>query len=294
MSRRPQIILASTRNELKVINEDLHHKCNSSYRLDLSQYRYRNPEAAVYDEVSNEYDIVLCLYHRNKCVSSVTGRYNKDMSSMELLSKTASEYEGLKFNLYLRTIFIYLMCFVRPTIKTIFSHSMNPISTYAMYKHYHATNGDLLDYVRENNLSPETFTPKDASEFHAYFKEKHKQTEETARKLYEEVLNDYDNDMDEIQGLFGWSNENEAIEFIMLNENVNAITLSLDLETAGIKEFLLNKLLSTQIKCDNAAVVIQSMVKHPMKMRNRPKSKSQIRKNKSKSRTTARKESKAK
>jgi hypothetical protein len=249
---KPQIILAGTRNELKYINEDLQRKCNLAYKLELSQYKDRSLGAAVYDETSNEYDIILCLYHGSKCVSSVTGRYNKLSSSMELLSKTSSEYEGLKFNLYLRTIFIYLMCFVRPSIKTIYSHSLNPISTYAMYKHYNASNSDLQEYVSDHNLTQETFTLQDAKNFHIYFIKKYTQTQESAKKELEDMLEEcsIENDMDcSIEDL-GWQSEKEAIEFIIATMNVRAITLELGLNTHGIQEFLLNKLLTTQIKCE--------------------------------------------
>jgi len=250
MSKNALIHLASTRNELQSINEDLHRKCNLSYKLELSQYKYRDADSAVYDETSNEYDIILCLYHGPKCISSVTGRYNESANSMELLSKTAPKYEGLKFNLYLRSIFIYLMCFVRPSIKTIYSHSLNPISTYAMYKHYHASNSDLQDYVIEHQLTPETFTLTDAQNFHTYFTEKYRQTPESARKELEEMMEEYT--MEEL----GWETEEEAIEFIIATMNVRAITLELDLELPGIKEYLLNKLLNTQIKCENNTEIV--------------------------------------
>jgi hypothetical protein len=249
---KSQIILAGTRNELKNINEDLQRKCNSSYKLDLSNYRYRDPTASVYDETSNEYDIILCLYHGQKCVSSVTGRYNQSKNSMELLSKTASEYEGLKFNLYLRTIFMYLMCFVRPSIQTIFSHSMNPISTYTMYKHYHAYNPDLQEYVTYHNLTPETITLSDAVNFHKYYIEKYRQTPESAQKELEEMLEDCSVEYGvecSVEDL-GWESTDAAIAFIIETMNVRAISLEINLSAPGAKEFLLNKLLNTQIKCE--------------------------------------------
>ena len=241
MSKRHQIILASTRNELKTLNDDLHTKCGTTYNLKLSQYRYREPDAAVFDETSNEYDILLCLYHGPTCISSVTGRYSKSAGSIELLSKTAAKYEGLKFNLYLRSVFIYLMCFVRPTIKTIFSYSLNPISTYTMYKHYHASNQDLQEYARDNHLTPETITLMDAQNFHVYYNKKHN-TIESAREELENTLEEYT--MEDM----GWENEEDAIQFIMAT-SVKSVTLSLDLESPAVKERMLQKLQQTQIKC---------------------------------------------
>lgn len=243
----PQIILAGTRNELQHINEALQRHCGPSYKLELSQYRFRKLGSAVYDETSEEYNIILCLFHGERCVSSVTGRYNKPNNSMELLSKTEPGYEGLKFNLYLRTAFIYLMCFLRTPVKTIYSHSLNPISTYAMYKHYNASNPDLKKYVREHNLTPATFTLEDAIHFHTYFTEK-RNTPKRAEKELKEMLKEYS--MEDL----GWETKKDAITFIMTTMNMVAITLQLDLETPGIKEFLLNKLLSMQIKCETPSI----------------------------------------
>ena len=251
MNNRSQISLSGTRNELTRINQDLQSKCGSSYKLELTQYRYRDVGSALYDPNSNEYDILLCLYHENKCISSITGRYIQSNNAMELLSKTDPKYEGLKFNLYLRSIFIYLMCFVRPSIKKIYSNATNPISTYAMYKHYHVTSPELDEYVKTHNLNPETFTLEHARSFHSYFNEKYKQTPESAQKELEDMLEDCseDNGIKCTVEDLGWETIEHALEFIMTSINFTAITLELDLDRPGIKEFLLNKLLTTQIKC---------------------------------------------
>jgi hypothetical protein len=170
---------------------------------------------------------------------------------MELLSKTDVKYEGLKYNLYLRTIFIYLMCFVRPTIQRIFSHATNPISTYTMYKHYHATNPDLQEYVAKHGLAPDTFTLADAKSFHDYFKEKHKQTEESAREELEAMMDAYG--VEDVEEL-GLGNEEDAIQFIMTTMNVHAITLELNLQAESTLVMLLNKLENTHIHCNDMPV----------------------------------------
>lgn len=249
---RPQISLAGARHEIYNLNRNLQGKCGQMYKLELLQYRHRVPEAAVYDETSEEYDIILCLYHENKCVSSVTGRYNKTMHSMELLSKTNEKYEGLKYNLYLRTVFMYLMFFVRPRIEQIHSHSTNPISTYAMYKHYHANNQDLQEYIEHYQLTPETFTLSDAIHFHVYFIEKYKQTLESAQQELDNILEDYREmfnlDYCGVEDL-GWETKEEAIEYIMTTMNIKAITLVLDLGSSAVKDFLWHKLSTIDIHC---------------------------------------------
>lgn len=239
---RSRVKIGRAHKEITRINADLRTKCGPSYNLVLSQYKNRVAGSAIYDD--KEYDIILCLFHGHRCVSSITGKYDSTTGAMELLSKTAAEYEGLKFNLYLRAAFMYLMGFVRPRITTIFSYSLNPISTYAMYKHFHASNVDLNEYVGDHGLTPETFTLVNANDFHAYFIEKHKQTPEKAQEELDEML-EYSS-LEEL----GFETEEDAIEFIMETMNGVAISLELDMETRGVKEFLLDKLLDTKIKCE--------------------------------------------
>jgi hypothetical protein len=253
MNRQP-IILANTRNELKHLNDELQRKCSSVYRLELSQYRFRNMDSTVYDNNSSEYDVLLCLYHNKKCVSSVTGRYHHLSKSIEVLSKTAPEYGGLKFNLYLRSVFMYLMTFVRPTIKFIYSYSVNPISTYVMYKHYHAFNKDLDDYVKNNRLTPDSFKLEDAKQFHTYFTKKYMQNNETAKKELEYMLEDCEMERGEkcsIQDL-GWNTEEEAVSFIMTTMNVQAIPLEINLNSPDIKELLFQKTMNVAIRCNSS------------------------------------------
>ena len=238
------ISLANARRELIRINNDLVTKCGATFRLEIDQYKYKDDNAAVYDNNDANYDIILCLYHGNNCVSSVTGRYDENHQSMELLSKTLEEYEGLKYNIFLRTVFMYLMYYIRPSVNTIYSHSLNPISTYAMFKHYHATNEDLHEYVKANNLTPDTFTVEDAKKFHNFYHEKYKQTIESAKLEIDSMLED----CAELNGRectindLGWDTEDELIEFIIKTMSPKAITLEVKLNEPGVNEYLHNKI----------------------------------------------------
>jgi hypothetical protein len=234
------------RSGLDDINQDLYKKCDrSKYSIDLRRYENRDKDVVTYDE-QNNYDLILCLYYNKKCISSVTGRYHAKDNSMEILSKTHSDFENKKFNLYLRTAFIYLMCFVRPSIRTIYSFSENPISTYTMYKYFHVYNDDLNQFVTENHLTPNTFTVEDAKNFHDNFKNKYKKTRESSQVELNEMLEDYS--LEEL----GWESEEEAIDFIMNNMNRSAIPLSLSLQIPNIKDFLLSILSNTMIKCNDS------------------------------------------
>jgi hypothetical protein len=253
MSKATTVIsLAGVRNEMKMINEDIQRKCDPSYEIKISQYRHRDKSAVVYDETdSNEYQILLCLYHKRRCVSSITGKYNKPTKSMILSSKTDAEYEGKKYNLYLRTIFIYLMCFVRPIIEKINSNATNPISIYTMYKHYSAFNPDLQEYVDKHKLTPEKFTLPDAINFYEEYKQKNKQTPESAKIILDQMVEDFEDISDQdftIEDL-GLGSEEEAIDYVIRTMSVSTVVLELSLETARIKETLMKKFIEMPILC---------------------------------------------
>lgn len=235
---KSDLSLAGTRHELLRLNENIRNMCGSSYELHLDQYRFRTAGSALYD--NGEYDILLCLFHRGRCISSISGKFGAERS-VEILSKTAPEYEGLKINLFLRTAFIYLMYFVRPAVQKVVSQSVNPISTYVMYKHYGAANPDLQEYVRGRGLDPATFALADAVAFHKSFR----QTRESAEEELQGML-EYGT-LEE----FGWETEEQAIEFIMETMNAKAVMVELNL-TAELQGLLLNKLATTQIRCEDA------------------------------------------
>jgi len=245
------------RNGLPIVNEDLHKKCNSeAYHLELSQYKYRKPDSAIYSSETN-YDILLCLFYNGKCISSVSGNYDATKHQMEIVSKTNQEHEGKKFNLYLRAAFIYLMCFVRPSVKTIMSYSVNPISTYTMYKYFHASNKDLDEFLLTKNLDPDSFTVSHADQFHKYISNKYKHTPETAKESIEEMLQE-GYTMEEL----GWDSMEEAVEFIMKTtklDDVIVISLRLDIQTPEIQEYLLQTLSGIQMKCDNTTPTDQNV-----------------------------------
>lgn len=226
------------------IEENLYANCDKSkYKVTLKTYADRDTSAEVYDQ--KEYDIILCLYYNRNCISSVIGRYMSSNKYMEILSKTNEDFEKRKYNLYLRTAFIYLMCFV-PEIDTIYSFATNPISTYTMYKYYNASNDELNDYVETINakrkeiantaftpLNHETFTVKDAENFHEYLKE-------LSLELLEEELKDKSPED------LGFVTEEDAIR---VTSKSISIPLHLSLKETDIKPLLLTTLQKIAIQC---------------------------------------------
>jgi hypothetical protein len=122
-----------------------------------------------------------------------------------------------------------------------------------MYKHYGATNPDLTEYLEQHSINPEMFTLENAKNFHDYYAEKNKHTEQSAQEELEEMLLD----CSEVKGEectiedLGWDSEESAIAFIKSTMNFTAIILELKLTNnrEELKEFLLDKIKSTQIKC---------------------------------------------
>jgi hypothetical protein len=250
--KKLRMTFVGARNEIPKINTLISDKCEGKlgYTLMLDDFKFKSKEAAVYDDTG---DIILCLNNsKGVCVSSVVGKYNTMSKSMELLSRTDSKYEGKKLNLFLRTAFIWLMYYSRPEVSIIYSHSVNPISTYAMYKHFGATNNDLTQFIAENKIVD--FTLQNAKDFHDYYKLKYRPTRESAldeielMKEFARAETPYVN----LEDLGIGDTTEEAIEYIKSNMDVHAITLGIEMSNADeiTQTRLLEKLRSIAIICD--------------------------------------------
>lgn len=259
-------IARALRTGIETLNSILHEKCSRKYELKLLRYRYLDIGSAVYHPDA-EYDIVLCLNYNGKCISSVSGLYHDGKTqdetkhyakdAIEIISKTIPEYEGRKFNLFLRFAFVYLVYFLRasPSIKTVVSFSKNTISTYAMYKYFGATNDDLTDFIKENHISYSTITIDDMKRFHDYFNCKYSKKEEDAIRDLDELLESGQTLED-----FGWETREEAIQFIMddfLNSIPYSIPLEVDLEKTTKEEWL-EKLKTIAIQCEPPTLIVKS------------------------------------
>ena len=230
---------------LPILNQYLALKCpDQKYTLGLQQFRYHGKDDAIYEH-NTGYNIILCLYNsKKKCVASVIGKYHEHDRSIEISSKTSTEYEGRKFNIFLRASFIYLMSFVRsPKIKSVISMSVNPISTYTMYKYFKVSCPDLESFLEKNKLSSDKFNLEHAKQFHIYYANKHKQTLESAQEMLDEMLEF--SDLEEL----GFDSNEEGLEFIMSTMNPTAITLILDLERQGLRENMLKKKKKISVVC---------------------------------------------
>jgi len=265
-------IATALRNGIDVLNSVLHKKCNNKkYNFVLKRYAFRDTDSAVYHEDA-EYDIILCLNYNGRCISSVSGLYHDGKtydenthyaeSAMEIISKTNPEYEGKRMNLYLRCAFLYLMYFIRAKLNKVVSFSKNPISTYTMCKHFGATNDDLTDFFREQQISSNNFTIDDIKNFHNYFNQKYSKTREDIIEELNKLLDDekklLDNEQteEEILASYGWETREDAIEFLrndFLNSMPYSIPLEVNLDNKTQNDWLM-KLETINIDCEKESL----------------------------------------
>lgn len=78
--------------------------------------------------------LLLCLFDRNKCVSSIVIEIDKDERELEISSKTNMHYEGKKLNKLLRAAIIIISKSLYPDADYLVSNAVNPISAYQMIK----------------------------------------------------------------------------------------------------------------------------------------------------------------
>jgi hypothetical protein len=120
-----------------------------------------------------------------------------------------------------------------------------------MYKHYSAFNPDLQEYVDKHKLTPEKFTLPDAINFYEEYKQKNKQTPESAKIILDQMVEDFEDISDQdftIEDL-GLGSEEEAIDYVIRTMSVSTVVLELSLETARIKETLMKKFIEMPILC---------------------------------------------
>lgn len=160
----------------------------------------------VYDMESNKSALILCLFHGEKCISSISCKINIPENAIEISSKTNSNYQGKKYNLFLRSAIIIIISQLqyehqrktRSKSKTqfqkIISRAVNPISILSMAKHFYASNEKFDTYMKTHGLTYENLTLHDATQFYDQLREIPPEIEDEDAKLdyYEENIEPYD------------------------------------------------------------------------------------------------------
>lgn len=141
----------STRVLLNKLNAVLKSKC-SVLTLQfgtLSEMQSLTQTMELYDE-SSEIHHVLCLMKRKQCIASISMKRGNH-GAIEISSKTDPQFEGRKFNIWLRVC--VLLIAKRLGASVITSRAVNPISIFVMSKYFHATNPELDEYMHDHSIS---------------------------------------------------------------------------------------------------------------------------------------------
>ena len=150
---------------LNDLNRQIKNKCpelsielNYYYRLPGRLYTYVDYESIDY----NDYDysktktIVLCLYYRGECISSITLTYDGE-ETMYIDSYTKEDKQGKKYNKLLRCIVIIicsqLSCNSNRRIMSIISEAANPISAWLLINNFETEIEDIeyQKLIKEKN-----------------------------------------------------------------------------------------------------------------------------------------------
>ena len=174
------IHIDTTENILEKINDILHDKIPElSLEFNTYEEMTKGKEMSNFDiyDKSKKPALLLCLLHNGKCISSISCKINAEDNAIEISSKTNKEYEGKKYNLFLRCaivlIITHLMYGDGTYFEKIISRAVNPISIYSMIKHFGATtsNEKLIQYTEKNNINLKYLTLEQATDFYDKLRE---------------------------------------------------------------------------------------------------------------------------
>ena len=159
----------------------------------------------IYDieNYSKNPSVILCLFHNEKCISSISCKINELENAIEISSKTNENYQGKKYNLFLRYALVLIISHLYHTyngmpikFQKIISRAVNPISILSMAKHFDASNEKLQEYLITNghDLNPQNLTLEIATQFYDDLREipSDIEDEDEMMEYYETHIEPYD------------------------------------------------------------------------------------------------------
>lgn len=227
--------LTRAKREIQRINNTLLDK--TVFKLELKLYRYKTEEETNVVYPSDEGDFLLLLKmatitdstNTMISVASIIGIYTIEHQYVEMRSNTDYRFHGRKFNLFLRAVLIHVLPLLTPRIRTICSHSTNPISTYVMCKYFKATNSDLSAYLSKNELSPDTISYQDIKSFHEWFKINNAFNGQSALEYLNTMVEQFTklHNKSITLSMLGFNSESEGIRFVKTTMDFSgALTLT--------------------------------------------------------------------
>lgn len=165
-------------HELQTFTKKLREKYGPAYsfafRLDESLSQ-RDTIFPNYDQDQMKRDGILCVMHKDRCVSSILMAIDEENKSMvEWYSKTHEDYRNSGFNTMLRALSIIICPILNPRIEKIKSDIINPISEKI-----------LVQYFKFNKIEQ---SDDDLFKNTIYELEINKQSIENAKMVFQTVL----------------------------------------------------------------------------------------------------------
>lgn len=199
-----KINIESVYDVLEFIREKLRKLCGESLYLEFDFFDKMTSNKPL--EKFDLYDIeantllMLCLFHNKKCISSITCKV--DESTIEISSKTNENYQGKKYNLFLRSALVLIIANLEymddkgenKTFNKIISRAVNPISILAMAKHFYGSNEKFHEYMTKHGLNYDTITLENTNRFYDELTDIPSDIEDEDEKIdyYEKFIEPYD------------------------------------------------------------------------------------------------------
>ena len=143
-----EIELENAKNELTKLNTKL--GC-IDYKLAIDYVFKMENNTEITSYAFKADSLILCLFTKNKCISSLQINYKNEDGTIKIDSRTKKEYEGKKINTLLRSVIILISKKLFPDSMYISSIPINSISKNIMTKYFNAICFDDIECFIELN-----------------------------------------------------------------------------------------------------------------------------------------------
>lgn len=146
--------LSNAQTQIRELNELIPRQCGFQLSLDYI-YESKSSNMSIFSSVRPT-ELVLCLTLGDQCISSILLEVNSKY--IIISSKTKEGYEGKKYNTLLRCVVMIIAQSLSPTITSVLSVAINPISAYLLVQKF---NGIIQDEEFDEVIK-QTGLPSDA------------------------------------------------------------------------------------------------------------------------------------
>jgi hypothetical protein len=166
--------LFRAKEKIKEINNLLHTKC-PNLQLEIDFIHHLAGNITKFSSNDNFNYLTLCLYDGLNCISSITISVLTNGTTIEISSKTHSNFEGKKYNKLLRAIIIVISKLLENTFENIISIAINPISAWLLITYFNAIitpeeeeNEEFFKFLNEKGYDISNITKSILTEYNEY------------------------------------------------------------------------------------------------------------------------------